>query len=340
MTSYSHKSVITRSECSVMAERIEWKRFDNKTIGITGATGMLGSWITSAFLLAIQEKLLTNVKILGFTQSSNMSNLGDLAVTSGLEIVNTRDLQKFSSVDLDLLIHAASPASPHLFKNQTMVVNGNLELLQTILSSRRFLPDIIFLSTSEVYGNSSKSPIREEELGFIDLDTPRSIYPRVKLQTEAFIQDVSNAFGISFNIFRVFHTFGPGLRHDDVRSFSAFLWSISRGQAPRLHTAGAQVRSFLYALDFVLAVLNYPLSNSIVNVGSPNPVSIRQFAELVCSSGGLVEGPIFEKKRDLFVSSPNDFLVPNLEKLYRNGWSPTVDLESAITRTLHWMKSQ
>jgi nucleoside-diphosphate-sugar epimerase len=221
-----------------------------------------------------------------------------------------------------------------------MIRDGNLQLLRDIVSDNEVLPDIVFLSTSEVYGSSMSLPIKEDQVGEIDIGISRSIYPTTKLQTELLIQDLSQTFGNRFNIFRVFHTFGPGMRHDDMRSFSSFLWSVSKGNVPRLRTSGTQIRSYLYALDFVVAILDYPISNSVINVGSPKPISVGRFAELACVLGGLDEGPIFEQSQELFLSSPNNFLVPDVVKLSNNGWSPTVDIESAITRTLAWMRNR
>jgi nucleoside-diphosphate-sugar epimerase len=70
------------------------------------------------------------------------------------------------------------------------------------------------------------------------------------------------------------------------------------------------------------------------NVGSPLPVSIIEFAQIVA---GLT-GSRIEFRDEVFEHSPFDEIVPNISEIQSLGWSPEVRLDEAIGRTINWLK--
>jgi nucleoside-diphosphate-sugar epimerase len=74
----------------------------------------------------------------------------------------------------------------------------------------------------------------------------------------------------------------------------------------------------------------------VFNVGHEERYSIRQFAELVSSVTGATVLHQFDPD---FLHSPRNAIYPNIEKLKSLGWQSEWEIEAAIEKTVHWMKS-
>ena len=161
------------------------------------------------------------------------------------------------------------------------------------------------------------------------------------------LKEVSLTTEVNVSIARLFHTFGPGIRKNDGRSFGDFLENAVQGKPPILKSKGRDVRSILYSLDSAVALLAILSTSSnrrdfeqnVFNVGSDSPITISEFAQAVSDVCGLSNPVSAESKLDDLVEhSPNSMLLPDVSKLRSIGWEPTFDLTYAIGRTLEWMR--
>jgi nucleoside-diphosphate-sugar epimerase len=285
---------------------------------MTGATGMLGRAVRDNFEENFPEAVIF---LLNRTYSPSFGNFVNLGVQEILEN------------QFDIVVHAGSPASPKNHVNASGVFHANVNLTELLVKSVLKGGVFIYFSSGEVYGNSSSGRLTEDVRLQPNLSGPRSYYPLAKLAGESI---ASSRNDIRSVIFRVFHTFGPGLREGDGRSFADLLWGAYRNKSLELFSSGSQVRSFLDSRDLARAVelgAREQSMSGVFNVGSDEGVSILKFAELVAS---LTESKItYSDPAGSPVQLSNlERLVPSVEKLLEIGWSPKIPLEKTIMETI------
>lgn len=333
--------LLTDDEVKSITCRVNLELFAGKSILITGGTGLLGAYLVEAICRVSEIQAVKIKEILILSQSGNFSALKHLNGISNLNfhetpLLNTRGLRGF-----DFFLHAASPASPTSYPNLQDLIAINSGVLEQLMSPE--MSKVVFISAGEIYGPTAPRSVKESFHGIIDNNSPRSAYPIAKFMAENRGLEISNALGIQFKSVRLFHTFGPGLKIDDGRSFADFIWQVSRGRPPQLKSRGSQIRTFLYTEDFVVALIKIfqtETETQTINVGSENPFSILEFATRVSVLGGMKGCVDFESKDGAYIESPIKIITPNTEKLKGLGWTQLIDLDESILRTLRWVKSQ
>lgn len=326
--------LVNSRDLEILLNKVDFGWFSNKKILITGASGMLGSYLTESIMRGCEASGVSYKQIVGTSKSGNFSSISDLATSNKLKLIKHNTC--FENLDkYEVIIHAASPSNPTKFRTMNELLESNLAFIEG--SNFNSLENLCFISTGEVYGvdQNSNAFIAEQEENDI-----RSLYPRSKLLTEIEIVSKFSERDIKVSLPRVFHTFGPGLRENDGRSFGDFIYSVSKQNLPKLYSSGNQIRTFLYSLDFAIAILNSMNARYAhpFDLGSTTPVSIRDFAIRVSRAGGL-EGAISEVSSEPpgFVHSNNFRLIPNTNYLAGQGWEETSSLDVAISQTLDWI---
>jgi nucleoside-diphosphate-sugar epimerase len=260
-----------------------------------------------------------------------------------VRIIETELVEWKVDRSFDYLIHAASPASPTKYKSPESIVQSNLGFLES-LREQCLPPSVLFISSGEVYGSSPPLYVDESYNSAVIPRSARSVYPEAKISTERLLQEMKRDGLTSPLIVRLFHSFGPGLRVNDGRSFGDFLWSAAHAENLSLLSSGSSIRTFLYIEDAVaglLTVLTKGIPGEPYNIGSDKPMAISEFADLVARIAGVeVLYPATSlETRDDYVHSPNLMVVPSLEKAVNLGWRPMVELGKGVERTLDWIRS-
>ena len=333
-------SVINLEDFEYLAKNIPLKNYSGQRILVTGSTGMIGSWITTFFANLQQFGVDTPDSIVALIHSGDISNISTLAKNPKITFSTSRELLSNQKLNFDLIVHAASPASPTKYLSAEAMNEINNDFLKSLLNRCKTNPKLIYLSSGEVYGAGHSGAVSESTPLNIDTDLSRSMYPLAKLATEKTIQKASNGSEIKFNIFRIFHSFGPGLKRDDGRSFADFIWRAAEGQIPELHSSGGHVRSFLYLRDLVTGLLGTPLKNEIYNIGGELPLSVKDFAERVSEVAGLSGKILIRNAHKNDPYSPNQISYPDVQKLLATGWRPSTPLDYGIQSTLNWAREK
>jgi nucleoside-diphosphate-sugar epimerase len=306
-----------------------------KSILITGAQGMLGHGLA----VAIQElksmgylnETLLYLSSRSWSTASSMNWKGAFKC----ELI-TNDQIPFIREQVDLALHTASPSNITQISTFEEVEHANLGILRDIL---KIAPaKIVYISTGEVYRGGETH--EEEVLGGFSRSNVRDWYPIVKIAAENELKQLQDDQELEVCVIRLFHTFGPGVKENDGRSFADVLWGATTKNEIVLKSKGEQVRTFLYlsdALDGALSLaFNHFPGFSITNLGSPTPTSIYEFAQMVGSiSGATIRFDLV----DTFQHSPNKTIIPNVESLILKGWSPKVELAEGIQRTISWIRN-
>lgn len=330
---------ISKSELTSILQRCSLNQFQGKRILITGANGMLGSYLTQAIVSGLEELGGPVPKIDLLVRQISNSNVAALVHDKKVNAIETWGKWKFPKSEYDYVIHAASPASPTKYNDKEQIRVSNLGFISSFFEEGLSESTFLFISSGEVYGPNPPVGFPENFRADFDPQSERSAYPLAKIQAEdELIRQCSD-----FRIARLFHTFGPGMKLDDGRSFADFLWASARGLPIQMRSEGQDVRTFLYLEDTVVALimmLHEDLKNSVINVASDIPVTILDFAERISHLANTTPPKFHAKKQESYVHSPNHFVVPSNAKLRKIGWTQKVNLDESILRTLSWAQEE
>lgn len=298
---------------------------------------MVGGFLTEALLFGMREQGASAQSVTLLVRSPANPNLAAVEQFPESEVL-VADLAHWKpDRDFDYVFHAASPASPTQYGDVAAVVDSNLGFATTLVSEAPRFGRILFVSSGEVYGAAPPSPVPETYIGNPDTALDRAVYGVSKMRTERLLLD--NV--ASTRVARLHHTFGPGMREHDGRSFADFIWAAARGEDLVLRSPGADARTFLYSADAVRGMFDITLSSSgdrVFNLGSDEPMTIRRFAETVSEVSGVGVRFPDDQLHDGYEHSPIQQLVPDLGRLRSLGWAPRVGVREAVRRTLQWVR--
>jgi dTDP-glucose 4,6-dehydratase len=252
------------------------------------------------------------------------------------------DVSKFVFVpgEVDFILHFASPASPIDYLKipiQTLKVGAlgthNLLGLARVKQAR-----ILVASTSEVYGDPLVHPQTESYFGNVNPVGPRGVYDEAKRYMEAITMAYHRAHGIETRIVRIFNTYGPRMRLNDGRVLPAFIGQALRGEDLTVFGDGSQTRSFCYVDDLIEGIYRLLHSDYIypVNIGNPDEITIREFADEILKLTGARQKIIFEPLPE------NDPMQrkPDIDKARTLlGWEPRVGRAEGLGITYEYFKT-
>ena len=250
---------------------------------------------------------------------------------------------------VDVIIHAASAASPELFVQnpvETMMANvfGVKELLE--YARRVRAKKVIYVSSSEVYGKAAprKGGYREDDYGFVDVLDVRSSYPMGKRAAETLCVSYAKEYGVNVSIVRPGHIYGPTASPKDRRVSSAFAWQAARGEPIVMKSAGSSLRSYTHCDDCasaIMTVVEKGLSGEAYNIANRAGVcTIRQMAEIMADEGGVELRFENATAADAVAFNPMDNSCLDPTKLEALGWSGGIGYEEGFRQTVRSLRER
>lgn len=309
---------------------------ERKKILITGGAGFLGSHLCDRFIKEDYHVIAMDNLITG-----DLKNIEHLFRLQQFEFYH-HDITKFIHIPgkLDYILHFASPASPIDYLKipiQTLKV-GAMGTHNCLGLAKTKNARILVASTSEVYGDPLVHPQNEEYWGNVNPVGPRGVYDEAKRYLESITMAYHSFHNVETRIVRIFNTYGPRMRLNDGRALPAFIGQALRGEDLTVFGDGSQTRSFCFVDDLIEGIYRLLLSDyhMPVNIGNPNEISLREFAEEVLELTGKKVKIIY---KPLPVDDPKQ-RQPDITKAKKIlGWEPKVNRKDGLKITYDYFRS-
>src|SRR3989338_79562 len=317
-----------------------WKQ---RNVLITGATGLLGSELTSTLL-----KRNVNVTII-IRDSSAKSRLFLENIHKKTNIANG-DVGDFNFVnrviaeyEIDTIFHLAAQTVVRIGNNSPLsTFESNIKGTWSVLEAARLqqkritgtssLKAIIVASSDKAYGTSKKLPYDE--------NTPlRGLHPYdvSKSCADLITQTYWHTYKLPVSITRCGNLFGPGDLNVS-RIVPGTIISIMNGERPVIRSNGKFIRNYFYVKDAVSKYLK--LAENIeksqgeaFNLGTTNRFSVLEITYLILK---LMKSKLKPVVLDL---ASNEILdqyldISKVERIF--GWKAKYPINLALKETIEW----
>jgi UDP-glucuronate decarboxylase len=302
---------------------------------VTGGAGFIGTHLCERLLARGDEVLCVDNFYTG--RRHNVQHL----LPNSLFELQRHDICFPLYVEIDEIFNLACPASPIHYQfdpvqTTKVSVHGAINMLGL---AKRVKAKIMQASTSEVYGDPTVHPQREDYWGNVNPIGPRSCYDEGKRCAETLFFDYRRQHRLPIKVARIFNTYGPRMAPNDGRVVSNFVIQALRNRDITVYGSGDQTRSFCYVDDLVeglLSLMETPDEiTGPVNFGNPAEFTILQLAEAVIALTGasakIVHRPLPDddpKQRCPDISRAQELL----------GWAPRVQLREGLTKTIAYFE--
>lgn len=326
---------------------LPWHKMKDTCIFLSGATGMIGSFLVDVIL----EKNATdalNCKIyaLGRNEQKARGRFVKYANDSRLIFVShdvTYPLIEDDIGDVAYVLHLASNTHPMQYSTDPIgTITTNIVGLQHMLDfavahkAKRF----VFASSNEIYGENRRDVewFGESYCGYIDCNTTRAGYPESKRCGEALCQAYKVQKGLDVVVPRLTRTYGPTMQMSDTKAISQFIKKGITGEDIVLKSAGTQYYSYQYVADSVSALFTILLcgeNGEAYNVAEErSDIMLKDLAAYIARVSR--RKVVFEIPDAIEAAGYSKATKARLDgnKLQKLGWKPKYDIYRGIDRTL------
>lgn len=328
---------------------LPWQNLKNKTLLLTGASGLIGTFLIDVLMKKNKEENL-NIKIYAagrnlLTARQRFAGYWNSPLFTFLQMDVNYPID--IPVDSDYILHAASNTHPVQYATDpvnSLMTNliGTYNLLE--YGRKTKMERFIFLSSVEIYGQAlhEDDVFDEHYCGYIDCNTLRAGYPEGKRAGEALCQAFISKYGMDIVIPRLSRVYGPTMKPDDSKAMSQFIMNGVRGEDIVLKSKGLQKYTYCYVADAVLGILFVWLkgkNGEAYNVADVETnMLLKDIAQHIAQNSNrkvvfqLPDG--MEKQGFSKVTA----CVMDSRKLQQLGWKPLDTVKSGINKTLEILR--
>jgi len=281
----------------------------NKTIIITGATGLIGRNLVAT------------------------APPGDIFQPSHIDLMDFKELPR-----ADIIIHAAGYAQPSRFLADPVgTLKVNTAVTGHLLNHLNPGGSFLFCSSAEVY-NGLMHPGKEEEIGTTTPQHIRACYIEGKRCGEAIV-NAYRSKGIRAASARIAHTYGPGAQPGDTRAMSQFIDQALLTEKIELRDTGGVIRTFCYVSDTVNMLWDIVLrgTQNVYNVGGESDITIWGLAQMIADKTNSKLSAPFSDAVD--TGAPFEILIDLTRIQDEFGKRNYIDLDKGLDYTINWHRS-
>lgn len=308
-----------------------------KNILVTGGAGFIGSHLCEGLLK--QGHSVTCMDDLSTGSKDNLSHLKENFQFVKGDANSLEDLKRvFLQNSFDTVFHYAAVIGVKRTLEHPLAVLNDVNGFQHLmaLSRKHNVKQVIFSSSSEVYGEALQLPSKEE--GQVNAQFP---YAVTKMMGEKSLRAYYEEFGMNTTSLRFFNVFGP--RQDSSPYgfvVGIFIKQILEGKSPTIFGDGMQTRDFVFINDNINATLkvldNKKCAGEVMNIGCGKPITVLKLAEVLIKMMGSNVRPVFKDARcDIRHRAPD---ISKMKAL--TGYSPDYSLEQGLQKTIDYYKEK
>lgn len=309
---------------------------------VTGATGMVGSWLTRRLL---DEGATVVALVIDDDPQSELLRSGTIeecTVVSGrLEdyptverAVNGQEVDTVVHLGAQTIVGTAQRAPKATFETN---VAGTWNVLEACRVHRELVQRVVVASSDKAYGEQDQLPYTED----MSLDA-RHPYEMSKAATDLVAQSYAHTYELPITIARCGNIYGGGDLNWSRIVPGTIRWLI-RGEQPIIRSDGKFLRDYLHVDDAVDAYLTLAdraaepaVAGEAFNVSDESPRTVIEIYDAVCKAVGA--GEIEPRVLDAAVGEIRDQYLDAGKARRVLGWKASVSLDDGLARTVDWYR--
>ena len=336
----------------VAALNLPWEKLQDKSLMLSGATGMIGSFLVDVVLEKnLVDGLNCTVYALGRNEEKAKARFSKFAADPHFVFIPYDVKLPFERRDLgtvDYILHLASNTHPMQYSTDPIgTITTNIIGVQNLLdfAVEHHATRFAFASSNEIYGENRGDVefFDESYCGYINSNTMRAGYPESKRCGEALCQAYKTQKGLDVVIPRPTRSYGPTMLMSDTKAISQFIKKSILGEDIVLKSAGTQYYSYTYVSDAVSGILTVLLkgkSGEAYNIAEEHSdIMLKDLATIIASIVG--KKVVFEIPDAVEAAGYSTATKARLDghKLQALGWKPKYDIKTGMERTIRILKS-
>ena len=328
----------------------ECDRFKNRSILISGASGMIGSFLIDV-IMYWNKHFNINCKVYALGRSEEKAKVRFQSYWDSVEFsFISGDINKgimLQEDKVDYIVHAASNTHPVAYATDpigtiTTNVIGTYNLMEFAVEHKcqRF----VFASSNEIYGENRGDVefFEENYCGYIDSNTLRAGYPESKRCGEALCQAYIKQKGLDVVVARLTRTYGPSMLLSDTKAISQFIRKGIERENIVLKSEGTQYYSYTYVADAVAGLLTVLVKGECgeaYNIADEaSDIMLKDLAAIIAKTAGTKV--VFELPDEVERAGFSTATKARLDskKLKQLGWNAQYDIQQGIERTVEILR--
>ncbi len=324
---------------------LPWQQLENKSIMISGATGMFGRFLIDTIM---KKDIHCHIYALGRNKEKAQDKFRSYWDSPDFDFVQCDINQPIEvSYDVDYVFHAASNTHPVAYATDpigtiTANVMGTYNLLE--YASNHNCQRFVLASSNEIYGENRGDVelFDESYCGYIDSNTLRAGYPESKRCAEALCQAYKKQKGLDVVIARFTRSYGPSLLKTDTKALSQFIRNGLNKEDIVLKSEGTQYYSYTYVADAISGLLTILLkgeSGQAYNIADiQSDIMLKDLAQIIASEAGTAV--VFDLPDATEAAGFSKATKARLDstKLQQLGWHAHYTIEEGMHRTLEVLR--
>ena len=335
---------IIREDMDVIFNSGDYKKLKNKTVLVTGAYGMLASYMMY-FMIYLNKIHFYDIMIISLSRNAEKFNTRFGYYARDITQIN-KSVNEKVDINCDYIIHAASFASPQYYTISPIDVIlpnvlGTYNLLELAYEKNAHL---LYFSTCSVYGHyeGERKLITEEDYGVIDPLDPHSCYDESKRAGEMLCVAYYRQKKVPVVIARIAHTYGPTMDiENDPRVFASFIKNVVNKEDISIKSDGSAKRSFCYISDATTAYFKLLLDGepgeayNVSNEGQT--ISIKELGEIVSNLANVGFSYVKRDDDEVYLQDKNaDTATYSNAKIRKLGMLFNIDVKQGFTRVINY----
>ena len=336
----------------VAALNLPWEKLQDKSLMLSGATGMIGSFLVDVVLEKnLVDGLNCTVYALGRNEEKAKDRFSKFAADPHFVFIPYDVKLPFERRDIGTvyyILHLASNTHPMQYSTDPIgTITTNIIGVQNMLefAVEHHATRFAFTSSNEVYGENRGDVefFDEDYCGYINSNTLRAGYPESKRCGEALCQAYKAQKGLDVVIPRPTRSYGPTMLMSDTKAISQFIKKGIAGEDIVLKSAGTQLYSYTYVADAVAGLLTVLLkgeNGDAYNIAEEHSdIMLKDLAAIIAGING--KKVVFEIPDAVEAAGYSTATKARLDghKIQKLGWIPRYDIQSGMERTIEILRN-